>query len=65
MLILVSCGILMGMLIGFCLFLPDLLQIMAVIAVAINLAYGLIKKGLFFIYQKYLSHDTTCHMAKV
>lgn len=52
MLILVSCGILMGMLIGFCLLLPDLLQIMAVIAVAINLAYGLIKKGLLFIYQK-------------
>ena len=52
MLILVSCGILMGMLIGFCLLLPDLLQIMAVIAVAINLAYGLIKKGWLFIYQK-------------
>ena len=52
MLILVSCGILIGMLIGFCLLLPDLLQIMVVIAVAINLAYRLIKKGLLFIYGK-------------
>lgn len=52
MLIFVSCGILMGMLIGFCLLLPDLLRIVAVIAVIINLVYRFIKKCLVFGYQK-------------
>ena len=52
MLILVSCGILMGMLVGSCLLLPDLLRVIAVIAVTIDVTYRLIKKGALFIYGK-------------
>lgn len=55
MLILISCGALMGAFIGFCLLLPDLIEFFVVIAVAITLVYRLIKKGLLFCYQRIIS----------